>query len=287
MSGRYYYEDEDELDVHITRQRSRSPAPHLYGEASYRHTRPPIHESYSYGGRGYERPTGGYLIPAGGRLRSHSQGRRSPSPVVHSPPPQPVIINNKIYNERDDDDDYYHGGQLSPFHPHRPRASSFAAPPPPRKEDYELEAARKQLAQYKLDEDKAAERKRVAKELELERLRKEKEEEEEEEKLKAERKRAIERYKADELERAAKEKKKKEEDEREYKERLAADMRKSGVDEKQIALVLKGEKAKPPPPKEMNRPIYTRMSRRHLSIETLNKFRVDFEFDQVLSLIHI
>jgi len=53
------------------------------------------------------------------------------------------------------------------------------------------------------------------------------------------------------------------------------------VDEKQIALVLKGEKAKPPPPKEANRPIYTRMSRRHLSIETLNKFRVDYEFDHV------
>lgn len=30
-----------------------------------------------------------------------------------------------------------------------------------------------------------------------------------------------------------------------------------------------------------SRPTYTKMSRRHLSIETLNKYRVDFEFDVV------
>ena len=279
--SRYYrgYEEEDELDVHITRQRSRSPAPPFYGEV--RHTRPPIHESYSYGAaREYER-AGGYLIPAGGRQRAYSTGRRTPSPVA--PPPQPVIINNKIYNERDDEDDYYHHhhSQLAPFEPRRRRASSFNAPPDHSREEWELEQARKQLANYKLEEDKAAERKRVQKEIELERLRKEKEEEEEEEKLKAERKRAIEKYKAEELQRIAKEKKEKEDREREYKERLAADMRKSGVDEKQIALVLKGEAAKPPPPKEANRPIFTRMSRRHLSIETLNKFRVEYEFDHV------
>ena len=179
--------------------------------------------------------------------------------------------------------DYYHHhhSQLAPFEPRRRRASSFNAPPDHSREEWELEQARKQLANYKLEEDKAAERKRVQKEIELERLRKEKEEEEEEEKLKAERKRAIEKYKAEELQRIAKEKKEKEDREREYKERLAADMRKSGVDEKQIALVLKGEAAKPPPPKEANRPIFTRMSRRHLSIETLNKFRVEYEFDHV------
>jgi hypothetical protein len=30
-----------------------------------------------------------------------------------------------------------------------------------------------------------------------------------------------------------------------------------------------------------NRPTYTRMSRKHLSIETLNVYRIDYEFDQV------
>jgi len=47
-----------------------------------------------------------------------------------------------------------------------------------------------------------------------------------------------------------------------------------GMDERQIAVVMKKEQAVDP-----NRPTYTRMSRRHLSIETLNKYRIDYEFD--------
>jgi hypothetical protein len=48
------------------------------------------------------------------------------------------------------------------------------------------------------------------------------------------------------------------------------------MDERQIAAVLKKEKAVDP-----NRPTYTRMSRRHLSIETLSRYRIDYEFDVV------
>jgi len=47
-----------------------------------------------------------------------------------------------------------------------------------------------------------------------------------------------------------------------------------GMDEQQIAVVMKKEQAVDP-----KRPTYTRMSRRHLSIETLNKYRIDYEFD--------
>lgn len=222
---------------------------------------------------------------SGGIRRTKSQqGRRTPPQVIYQRPPpqvfqqqqlqplpQPVII-NKIYNDRDDDDDYRHS--LAPVHPqhHHSRTSSFNAPAPrdPR-DDWELEKTRKELAAYKLEKDKAAEKKRLEKEIEFERLRKEKEEEEEEEKLKAERKKAIEKYKIDEAEKVAKAKKEKAEREEEYQRRLAEDLRKNGVvlgKDKQVQ-------------SDANRPTYTRMSRKHLSIETLNKFKIDFEFDHV------
>jgi len=57
---------------------------------------------------------------------------------------------------------------------------------------------------------------------------------------------------------------------------LEEDLRNSGMDERQISVVLKKDKAGVDPA----RPTYTRMSRRHLSIETLNRYRIDYEFDQ-------
>lgn len=75
---------------------------------------------------------------------------------------------------------------------------------------------------------------------------------------------------------AKKQKEEKEEREKEYQRRLEDDLRKSGMDERQIEVVLKKDKGVDPA-----RPTYTRMSRRHLSIETLNRYRIDYEFDQV------
>jgi len=144
------------------------------------------------------------------------------------------------------------------------------------KEDYELERAKKELQAYKLEKEREAEEKRIKKEMELERLKEEKRAEEEKARLKKEADKAIEKYKLEEAEKAAKAKKEKEEREKEYAYRLEDDLRKSGMDERQIAVVLKKDKGVDP-----NRPTYTRMSRRHLSIETLNKYRIDYEFDQV------
>lgn len=48
------------------------------------------------------------------------------------------------------------------------------------------------------------------------------------------------------------------------------------MSERQIDDILKKEKAV-----DTGRPTYTKMSRRHLSIETLNKYRIDYEFDVV------
>ena len=67
-------------------------------------------------------------------------------------------------------------------------------------------------------------------------------------------------------------------DEREldFARRLEEDLRKSGMDESQITAVIHKEKAV-----GTNQPAYTRMSRRHLSIETLNRYRIDYELDKV------
>jgi hypothetical protein len=144
------------------------------------------------------------------------------------------------------------------------------------KEDYELERAKKELEAYKLEKEREAEEKRIKKEMELKRLVEEKKAEEEKERLKKESEKAIEKYKAEQAEKAAKEKKEKEEREKEYQHRLEDDLRKSGMDERQISVVLKKDKGVDP-----NRPTYTRMSRKHLSIETLNRYRIDYEWDQV------
>lgn len=53
------------------------------------------------------------------------------------------------------------------------------------------------------------------------------------------------------------------------------------MSERQIEDVLNKDKAVDT---SSSRPTYTKMSRRHLSIETLNKYRIDYEFDVVLYL---
>ncbi len=147
------------------------------------------------------------------------------------------------------------------------------------KEDYELERTKKELEAYKLEKDREAEEKRIKKEMELKRLLEEKKADEEKERLKKESEKAIAKYKAEEAEKAAKEKKEKEEREKEYQHRLEDDLRKSGMSEQQISVVLKKDKGVDP-----NRPTYTRMSRKHLSIETLNRYRIDYEWDQVRTI---
>ncbi|PMD16027.1 hypothetical protein NA56DRAFT_709110, partial [Hyaloscypha hepaticicola] len=92
---------------------------------------------------------------------------------------------------------------------------------------------------------------------------------EEKERLKKESENAIQKYKLEQAKKEAKE-----EEREEYQYRLEEDLRKSGMDERQIAVVLKRDKGVDP-----SRPTYTRMSRKHLSIETLNRYRIDYEFD--------
>ncbi|KAK2486660.1 hypothetical protein H9L39_00587 [Fusarium oxysporum f. sp. albedinis] len=148
---------------------------------------------------------------------------------------------------------------------------------------------------------------------ELERVAKEKKLKDQKEKEAAE---AVERYKQAEKDRIAKEKADREAKDREYQDRLKQDLAKSGLDDKTIEAILKKEKIKkaqpqhpqplphhamagpahhytpmpvpvnqiatippPPPAGQGARPTYTRMSRRHLSIESLREFGVEFDFD--------
>ncbi|TAQ89469.1 hypothetical protein B7494_g2214 [Chlorociboria aeruginascens] len=288
-----YYDDDDELDIRVRHRAS----PVIFPE----HRRPvarPVYQSHANSFLGVEGHGGGSLY------RSRSTGHR-PSP----PPTAPVIINNRIYNENYESDEEEHY-QLAPIR--SPRSRSRSRPPSSSysREDYELERARHQIEKleieaqiqkekdqrekekanrekdkkrmekemelYKLLEEKEMEeeRKRIKKELELKRFLEEKEEKEEKDRIKKEADAAVEKFKKAEAERAAKEKKEKEEREKEYQRRLEEDLRKHGFDERQISVVTKKE-----PQIDPNRPTYTRMSRRHLSIETLRQYRVEYEFD--------
>jgi hypothetical protein len=59
-------------------------------------------------------------------------------------------------------------------------------------------------------------------------------------------------------------------------QQIEEDLRKSRMDERQIAIVLKKDRGLDP-----SRPTYPRMFRRHLSVETLHRCRIYYEFDQV------
>jgi len=95
----------------------------------------------------------------------------------------------------------------------------------------------------------------------------------------------VEKFLSEQAEITAREAREKEERQAEYKFRLAEDLRKSGMDEEQISVIMKREedatKEEGSPSYDPDRPTYTRMSRKHLSIETLNAYRIDYEFDEV------
>ncbi|KAI9735019.1 MAG: hypothetical protein M1818_006596 [Claussenomyces sp. TS43310] len=194
--------------------------------------------------------------------------------------------------------------------PHRSRSRQRPSQSPPMRdqyrdpgymsqEDYELERTRKELERYKLQEKREEEERLMKKEMELKRLREEKKAEEDEKllkkemelkRLKEEKKaeeekkrakeeaeRAVKEWQTKEAERQAKEKKEKEEREKEYRKRLEEDLKRSNLDEKQIAIVLNNKEEE----KAAERPTYTRMARRYLSVETLNTYRIDYALDPV------
>jgi hypothetical protein len=148
------------------------------------------------------------------------------------------------------------------------------------KDHAELSRAKRELDEIKRREERELEEKRLKKEYELKKLEEERRADEEKKRLDKAEEAAIEKYKAKEAERIAKEKADKELAEREYQRRLQEDLINAGVDEKDIKAIIKKEKVKS---EEKDRATYTRMARRHLSIETLRVYNIDFEYDNVSS----
>ena len=75
---------------------------------------------------------------------------------------------------------------------------------------------------------------------------------------------------------------------RDYKRLMELELRKSGMDEYEIATALDmdfGEEVAERP--RQDRPVYTRLSRRYLSIETLNQHRIEYELDEDPSYVLI
>jgi len=156
------------------------------------------------------------------------------------------------------------------------------------KTNSELQAAKRELDEIKRREAMAEEEKRIKKELEHKRLKEEREKAEEAERIKKEAEAAVERYKQEETERRMKEAKEREEAEKEYQRRLQEDLVNSGVDEKAIAAIMKKEKvpeaeaeaiAQAQANQALGRPTYTRMARKHLSIETLRTYAIEWDYD--------
>ncbi|KAK2001734.1 hypothetical protein LX36DRAFT_569581 [Colletotrichum falcatum] len=161
------------------------------------------------------------------------------------------------------------------------------------REEAELQRAKRDLEDIRSREARAAEEKRFKTQIELEKYQEEMRLAELAKKREKEAADAVERYKRKEQERLAQQKKEEEEQEREkeYQRRLQEDLIKSGLDEKAIAAILKKEKipelhSHKPNPNPANtdlvagsRPTYTRMARKHLSIETLRTYHVEWELD--------
>lgn len=295
-----YFSDDEDLDVRIRH--------HTHSPDRVRYVGTP--REY-YGSPSYLRPEQRTMIVARSRSRERSRERTSPPQ-----PAGPVIIHNKIYNDLSDDE--------YDVHPRRRRQSSYSRSRSRShgrymsKEDWQIEHDRRELERMRLDqaredderranekrdgdaelrrakeeldsikqrEARAEDEKRIKRQLELQRLKEEERAAAERALREKEAAAAVEKYKKEEVERREKEAKKKAEDEKEYKRRLQEDLLKSGLDEKYINAILKNETVQDRP-KPGERPVHMRMPRKHLSIETLRTFRVEFEIDKVWNHCH-
>lgn len=161
-------------------------------------------------------------------------------------------------------------------------------------EEAELRRAKDELQGIKHRQTREEEEKRIRKELEFKRFKEEEREAAEQEKREKEAEAAVERYKQKETERMQREKKDKELQEKEYQRRLKDHLFQSGLDEEHVEAIMKNKKI--PEPKEepqqqlqlQQQPRYTRLARKHLSLETLRVFDVAFTVDdKVRCALHL
>ena len=151
-----------------------------------------------------------------------------------------------------------------------------------RQDDEELRRAKEELDVIKRREAQAEEEKRIKREIELKRLRDEERAAAEKGIRDKEAKAAVEKYKKEEAERREREEKEKKAADKEYQRRLQEQLLSSGLDEEAINAILKKQKV---PEARNERATYTRMPRKHLSIETLRTFKVEYDLDSAVSTL--
>lgn len=309
ISMNYHSEDED-IDIRVERRRS-SPV-HYVDVPSYQQRRPRHYYPGTHSPT-YLEPERTTVITRRSVSRERSRERVSSPPAAHA---VPVVINNRIYNEySSDDDESHHHLQLSRPR-RRSRSRSRSRTGLMTREEFEMERARRELQNLKLATEyeererraakeieeeanlrrakeeldgikrrqaKAEEEARIKKELELKRLQDEEREAEEQKRREKSAAEAVELYKKKEMERIQREKEEHVRREKEYQSRLQEQLLQSGLDEQQITAILRKEKVPESKPEKQNAK-YTRMARKHLSIETLRTFEVEYMVDERVRL---
>ncbi|KAH0556804.1 hypothetical protein GP486_005403 [Trichoglossum hirsutum] len=139
-------------------------------------------------------------------------------------------------------------------------------------EQAEVELMRERLKKFEIEKHHEEEQKRIRDELLLKQAKEAEERRKEEQKQKEIKEKAIEEFKRKEAEKLAKEKVEKEAKEREYQDRYRKDLEKLGFSNRDVSLVVKREV-------DLSKTTYTKMARRHISIETLRTYNVDWKFD--------
>ncbi|KAH0545009.1 hypothetical protein FGG08_000935 [Glutinoglossum americanum] len=249
----------------------------------------------SYSRRLYYSGTGNYLSPEySGLHRSRSTG---PRPGL--PPPAPVVINVKadehrgrpmsLYDEDYSYDDrdrsptvssYSRGRSPRRYHTHsRPPSVSYShsrdhSPCRTHDDTAEVELMRERLKKYEEDKRLEEEQKRIKDELLLKAAKEAEAKRKEDLRQKEIKEKAIEEFKKKEQERVAKEKKEKEEREKEYQERYRKDLEKLGFTNRDVGMVVGRGGV------DLSKTTYTKMARRHISIETLRVYGVHWQFDE-------
>ncbi|KAI9775482.1 MAG: hypothetical protein M1839_001099 [Geoglossum umbratile] len=242
----------------------------------------------------YSTASGGLLSPeySTGHHRSRSTG-----PRAGPPSPAPVIITHINTDDRRGrptsmyDDDYEprdpspissrgrSPGGRSPrrYHRHsRPMSVSYSRDVSPMyrtlEEKLEYEAMKEKLKKLELEKQKDEEAKRIKDEMMLKHAKETAEKQKEEQRKKEISEKAVEDFKRKEADRIAKERREKEEREKEYQERYRKDLAKLGFTNRDTDLVIRKEV-------DLSKTTFTKMARRHISIETLKAYNVNWKFD--------
>jgi len=147
---------------------------------------------------------------------------------------------------------------------------------------YENEMKLKELEEFKKKQEEEERTKRIEEQIFMKKAKEEAEEAARKKEEKEIKMRAIHEYTIKQKEKAEKEKKEKDEADKLFRERVKKEFTAAGYSEEHIEAIL--NKGKKPKAKELSRPTYIKVHRKHLSPETLDVFHLPWEWDDVSSL---